>query len=147
MSGYWNNSPATLEAMRGGVYHTGDMGYLDECGYLFLVDRKKDMIISGGENIYSREVEDALAQHPDVALAAVIGAADTYWGEQVKGIVVLREGAATTAAALIAHCRDTIAHYKSPKSIEFVGEMPLLANGKIDKLALRARFGAKATVG
>jgi acyl-CoA synthetase (AMP-forming)/AMP-acid ligase II len=138
--GYWNNSAASLEAIRDGWYHTGDIAVQDEEGYLFLVDRKKDMIISGGENIYSREVEEAVAVHPDVADCAVIGVPDASWGEAVKAIVVLREGTRLTPEALIEHCRTLIARYKCPRSIEFVDALPRLATGKLDKPALRARY-------
>jgi acyl-CoA synthetase (AMP-forming)/AMP-acid ligase II len=140
--GYWNNAPATIEAIRDGWYHTGDIGVLDAEGYLFLVDRKKDMIISGGENIYSREVEEALASHADVADAAVIGVPHPKWVEAVKAVVVLRKGAALTEAQLIAHCKTQIAGYKCPKSVEFVSELPRMATGKLDKPALRARHRA-----
>ncbi|MES2258346.1 MAG: AMP-binding protein [Pseudomonadota bacterium] len=140
--GYWNNSVATIEATRSGWLHTGDMGYLDEENYLFLVDRKKDMIISGGENIYSREVEEALSLHPSVAIAAVIGVPDATWGESVKAIVSLRPGAELGENELIEHCRQHIARYKCPRSIAFVVELPLLGSGKIDKVSLRKRYAA-----
>ena len=138
--GYWNNMPATLEAIRDGWYYTGDIGVLDDEGYLFLVDRKKDMIISGGENIYSREVEEALASHADVVDAAVIGVPHPKWVEAVKAIVIVRAGAHLTEDALMSHCKTRIAGYKCPKSIEFVAELPRLATGKLDKPALRARY-------
>jgi acyl-CoA synthetase (AMP-forming)/AMP-acid ligase II len=137
---YWNNASATIEAIRDGWYHTGDIGVFDEQGYLYLVDRKKDMIISGGENIYSREVEEALASHPAVIDVAVIGVPDPKWVETVKGVVCLRSGQGVNEADLIAHCKTRIASYKCPKSIEFVTELPRLATGKIDKPSLRARF-------
>jgi acyl-CoA synthetase (AMP-forming)/AMP-acid ligase II len=137
---YWNNSIATVEAIRDGWYHTGDIGVVDEQGYVFLVDRKKDMIISGGENVYSREVESALAEHAAVVDVAVIGVPDPKWVEAVKGIVVLKNGAAATEAELIAFCRTLIAGYKCPKSIAFVPELPRLASGKINKVQLRERF-------
>ena len=140
--GYWNNMPATLEVLRDGWYHTGDIGVLDEKDYLFLVDRKKDMIISGGENIYSREVEEALASHADVMEAAVIGVPHPKWVEAVKAIVVVKPGACLTPDAVIAHCRTHIAGYKCPKSVEFVEALPRLATGKLDKPALRARYQA-----
>ena len=140
LGGYWNNSAATLEAIRDGWYHTGDIGVQDEQGYVFLVDRKKDMIISGGENIYSREVEEALAAHPEVADCAVIGVPDPKWVEVVKAIVVLKSGSGLTETTLIEHCRERIARYKSPRSIEFVDELPRLATGKLDKPTLRARY-------
>jgi acyl-CoA synthetase (AMP-forming)/AMP-acid ligase II len=138
--GYWNNSVATLEAFRDGWYHTGDIGQQDEQGYMFLIDRKKDMIISGGENIYSREVEEALAAHPDVVECAVIGVPDPKWVEAVKAVVVLRPGSTLGAEPMIEHCRTLIARYKCPRSVEFITELPRLATGKIDKPALRSRF-------
>ena len=128
---------ATVEAIRDGWYHTGDIGVLDDENFLYLVDRKKDMIISGGENIYSREVEEALASHPAVMDAAVIGVPDPKWVEAVKAIVVLRPGSRLDEASLIAHCRTLIASYKCPKAVEFVSELPRMATGKINKVALR----------
>ena len=139
---YWNNSVATMEALRDGWYHTGDMGYLDHEGYLFLVDRKKDMIISGGENIYSREVEVAIELHPQVVESAVIGIPDPKWGESVKAYVVPVQGALLSEAELIGHCKSVLAGYKCPKAIEFVSELPRIATGKINKVALRERAQA-----
>jgi acyl-CoA synthetase (AMP-forming)/AMP-acid ligase II len=140
LDGYWNNSVATLETIREGWYHTGDIGLADEEGYIFLVDRKKDMIISGGENVYSREVEDAIAEHAQVADVAVIGVPDVKWVESVKAVVVLKSGAQVTEAEIITHCRTLIAGYKCPKSIAFVAELPRLASGKINKVELRNRY-------
>jgi len=137
MSGYWSNGPATVEALRDGWYHTGDIGYLDSQGYLFLVDRKKDMIITGGENVYCREVENAIEQHPDVHEVAVIGVPDEKWGESVRAIVVLRPAASLTEAELITFTREQLAHYKAPKSVIFVNELPRLQTGKISKVQLR----------
>ena len=137
MSGYWNRSAATLGALRGGWMHTGDIGYLDAQGFLFVVDRKKDMIISGGENIYSREVEEALLSHPGVREAAVVGAPDPTWGESVFAFIVAQADAANDAAALIGHCRERIASYKKPQHVRFLAELPRIHNGKIDKKALR----------
>jgi acyl-CoA synthetase (AMP-forming)/AMP-acid ligase II len=134
---YWNNTAATLDALRDGWYRTGDIGYLDEDGYLFLVDRKKDMIISGGENIYSREVEDAVQAFPGVAEAAVIGVPDAKWGEVVKAYVVCAPGAAAQAEDVIAHCKRLIAGYKCPKQVEVVAALPRVASGKVNKVALR----------
>ena len=139
MLGYWNDPDATAQTLRGGWVHTGDVGYLDDEGYLYLVDRKKDMIISGGENIYSREVEDAVAQHPAVGEVAVIGVPDPYWGESVRAVVVLRPGAHVDAQQIIDHTRTLIASYKCPKSVEFVDALPLLPTGKVSKRELRAR--------
>jgi acyl-CoA synthetase (AMP-forming)/AMP-acid ligase II len=140
MTGYWNNHTATVPTLRGGWMHTGDLGYADDDRFIFIVDRKKDMIISGGENIYSWEVEEALRSHPDVAEAAVIGVPDDEWGESVKAFVVVRPGAKPLAEALIAHCRSRIASYKKPRTVEFVEALPRLFNGKIDKKALRAPY-------
>lgn len=140
MVGYWNNTAATLATVCDGWVHTGDVGYLDAEQYLFLVDRKKDVIISGGENIYSREVEDALGPHPAVRECAVIGVPDPRWGEAVKAVVVLHPGAAVSADELIAWCRERIAGYKCPKSIEFISELPRLQTGKISKSELRKRY-------
>ncbi len=138
MSGYWNRSGATIGALRGGWMRTGDVGYLDEASFLFVVDRKKDMIISGGENIYSREVEEALQTHPSVREAAVVGVPDSTWGESVFAFIVPRDGAATDAAVLVAHCREQIASYKKPQFIRYVASLPRIHNGKIDKKELRA---------
>jgi len=140
MLGYWNNSAATIETLRDGWLHTGDMGYVDDDGFVYLADRKKDMIISGGENVYSREVEEALMSHPSLSDAAVIGVPDERWGESVKAIVVLKPSVELTAAALIAHVRMQIAAYKCPKTVEFVTELPRLPSGKISKVALRERY-------
>lgn len=141
MLGYWSNSAATISAMRDGWYYTGDLGYLDGEGFLYLVDRKKDMIISGGENIYSREVEEALASHPAVQDCAVIGIKDDYWGETVRAIVVLAAGQPAIEGELIEHCKTQIASYKKPKSVVFVTELPRLPSGKINKVVLRQLHG------
>jgi acyl-CoA synthetase (AMP-forming)/AMP-acid ligase II len=143
MNGYWNNPTATSSTLRGGWMHTGDLGYLDADNFVFVVDRKKDMIISGGENIYSWEVEEALRSHPSVAEAAVIGVPDAEWGESVKAFVVTREELSVSAEDLITHCRSLIASYKKPRTVEFVDALPRLFNGKIDKKALRAPFWAQ----
>jgi len=140
--GYWNNTIATLEATRGGWFHSGDLGYADDEGFIFLVDRIKDMIISGGENIYSREVEEALALHAGVLETAVIGVPDEKWGEAVKALVVLRSGHAATEGELIEHCRSQIARYKCPRSIAFVEALPRLGTGKIDKVGIRRQHSA-----
>jgi acyl-CoA synthetase (AMP-forming)/AMP-acid ligase II len=138
MSGYWSRSGLSIAALRDGWMHTGDVGYLDAESFLFVVDRKKDMIISGGENIYSREVEEALATHAAVREAAVVGVPDPTWGESVFAFIVAQPGAATDAAALIAHCREQIASYKKPRHVRFVESLPRIHNGKIDKKELRA---------
>jgi acyl-CoA synthetase (AMP-forming)/AMP-acid ligase II len=142
MRGYWNNNPATLEAMRGGVLHTGDVGERDDEGFVFVVDRLKDMIVSGGENVYSREVEEALMSHFSVLEAAVIGAPDERWGEAVVAFVVRRPGHDVSTDALIAHCRERIAAYKRPRDVHFIDALPKLPNGKIEKFKLRAPLWA-----
>lgn len=142
MRGYWNNAAATLDTLRGGWLHTGDIATIDAEGYVHLKDRKKDVIISGGENIYSREVEAAIAEHPDVADVAVVGAPDPKWGEAVTAFVVSRSPT-LTEAGIIAHSRTLIAGYKSPRRVFFVDDMPRLPSGKINKLALRADLVAR----
>jgi acyl-CoA synthetase (AMP-forming)/AMP-acid ligase II len=135
---YWRQPEATAEVFRDGWYHTGDAGYLDEDGYLYLVDRVKDMIVTGGENVYSSEVENALAGHPAVLQVAVIGIPDDQWGEAVHAVVVLREGHQVTEEELTAHAREWIAAYKVPKSIEFRAEpLPLSGAMKVLKRELR----------
>lgn len=144
--GYWNDMAATLQTLRGGWVHSGDIGRFDDDGFLYIVDRKKDMVISGGENIYSREVEQALVQHADVLEAAIIGVADSEWGESVRAVVVRREGARVTEEELIGHCKTLIASYKKPRSVIFVQELPKTNNGKIDKNRLRILYGTESTV-
>ena len=141
MQGYWRKPEATLEAIGSGYLHTGDMGYLDAEKFLFIVDRKKDMIISGGENIYSREVEEALLMHPAVMEVAVIGAPDEKWGESVAAVIVCKPGTSTSLVELAEHCRAHIAGYKRPKIVKFVDVMPRVpSTNKIDKRALRKPF-------
>jgi acyl-CoA synthetase (AMP-forming)/AMP-acid ligase II len=140
MKGYWRNPEATAETLRNGWLHTGDMGYMDEKGYLFIMDRSKDMIISGGENIYPREIEEVLIQHPAVREVAVIGVPDPKWGEAVKAVVSLVEGVSVTAEDLIAFCRDRMAGYKKPRSVDFVDDLPKNNYGKILKRDLRAPY-------
>jgi acyl-CoA synthetase (AMP-forming)/AMP-acid ligase II len=140
MKGYWRNSDATAETLRNGWLHTGDVGYMDEKGYLFIMDRSKDMIISGGENIYPREIEEVLIQHPAVREVAVIGVPDPKWGEAVKAVVSLVEGQSVTAEDLIAFCRDRMASYKKPRSVDFVDGLPKNNYGKILKRDLRAPY-------
>jgi long-chain acyl-CoA synthetase len=135
--GYWNRPEETAEALRGGWYHSGDLATLDEDGYLYIVDRKKDMIVTGGENVYSVEVEDALAAHPAVLECAVIGVPDEHWGEAVHAIVALKPGQAATADELMTHCHARIANYKCPKSIAFVEALPKSGAGKVLKRELR----------
>jgi long-chain acyl-CoA synthetase len=142
--GYWKNPEATADALRGGWYHTGDLGYLNDRNYLFVVDRAKDMIVSGAENVYSVEVEDALYRHPAVAEAAVFGVPDETWGEAVHAVVVLAPGATATGDELRTHCRGLIAGYKVPKVIEISAEpLPKSGPGKILKRVLRDRHLAE----
>jgi acyl-CoA synthetase (AMP-forming)/AMP-acid ligase II len=140
MLGYWNRPDDTTEAVRDGWMHTGDGGRMDENGYIFIVDRIKDMIITGGENVYSAEVENALASHPAVAACAVIGVPDSDWGERVTAVMVLQPGQQVTAEELRAHCKTLIAGYKSPRSVEFVDQLPMSGAGKILKRELRKRY-------
>jgi len=140
LRGYWNNSSATFDALDNGWLKTGDIGWCDDKGFLFIIDRKKEVIISGGENIYPREVEEALHSHPEVKDAAVIGVPDETWGEAVKAFVVLHNGSTRSEQDLIAFCRSRIASYKKPKSIDFLDALPRLANHKVDKKQLRAPY-------
>jgi acyl-CoA synthetase (AMP-forming)/AMP-acid ligase II len=141
MTEYWRRPEETEAAFRDGWYHSGDAGYLDDEGFLFLVDRTKDMIVTGGENVYSTEVEQALASHPAVAQVAVIGVPDEVWGEAVHAVVVLRPGASATADELIEHARGQIAGYKVPKAVTFRDEpLPLSGAMKVLKRELRAPF-------
>ena len=142
MRGYWNLPEATAEALRGGWMHTGDAGVLDDEGYLFVQDRTKDMIVSGGENIYPREVEDVLYRHPAVAEAAVIGVPDAKWGEAVKAIVVLKPGAVLDAAELMGFCDGQLAGYKRPRSVVFIDALPRNPSGKVLKRTLREQYWA-----
>jgi acyl-CoA synthetase (AMP-forming)/AMP-acid ligase II len=140
MKGYWKLPEASAEVLRDGWLHTGDAGYMDEDGYLYIVDRIKDMIVSGGENIYSAEVESALSAHPAVKDAAVIAIPDDDWGEVPKAFVVAEPGSALTERNLIDFVRERIAHYKAPKSVEFVDCLPRNASGKLLKRELRAPY-------
>jgi acyl-CoA synthetase (AMP-forming)/AMP-acid ligase II len=140
MKGYWRLPEATVHAVRDGWFHTGDAGYFDEHGYLYVHDRVKDLIISGGENIYPAEVENALFGHPAVADVGVIGVPDDQWGESVKAVVVKKPGMEVSASELIAYCRERIARYKAPRSIDFVDELPRNPSGKILKRVLRAPY-------
>ncbi len=140
MEGYWEQPDATAEAIVDGWFRTGDGGYLDDDGYVAITDRKKDVIITGGENVSSIEVEDTLFSHPAVAEVAVIGVPDDKWGETVKALVVLAPGAEVTERELIDHCRERIAHYKCPTSVEFRDELARTATGKLQKFKLRAPY-------
>jgi long-chain acyl-CoA synthetase len=141
MREYWNKPDATAEVFRDGWYHSGDAGYIDEDGYLFLVDRVKDMIVTGGENVYSAEVESAISTHVAVAQVAVIGIPDSKWGEAVHAIVVRHADFEATADEIIAHARESIAGYKVPKSIDFRDEpLPLSGAMKVLKRELREPY-------
>lgn len=140
MQGYLNKPEATEAALKGGWMHTGDMGYMDDDGYVFIVDRLKDMIISGGENVYSAEVENAIARHPAVAACAVIGIPCQEMGEKVHAAVVLKPGQSLAAEALYAHCKSLIAGYKCPRSLEVRESLPVSGAGKVLKTELRKRY-------
>jgi acyl-CoA synthetase (AMP-forming)/AMP-acid ligase II len=140
MKGYWRLPEATAVAVQAGWFHTGDAGYFDQDGYLYVHDRVKDMVISGGENIYPAEVESALYGHPAVADVGVIGVPDDRWGEAVKAIVVRKPGVEIGERELIDYCRERIAHYKAPRSVDFVDELPRNPSGKILKRVLRAPY-------
>jgi acyl-CoA synthetase (AMP-forming)/AMP-acid ligase II len=139
LDGYWEQPEASAAAQAGGWFHTGDGGYIDDEGYVVISDRKKDVIISGGENVSSIEVEDVLTSHPAVREVAVIGIPDEKWGELVTGLVVT-DGSAVTPEELIKHCRASLAGYKCPKRIEFVETLPRTATGKLQKFKLREPF-------
>ena len=140
MDGYWEQPDDTTKAIPAGWFHTGDGGVIDEDEYLSISDRKKDVIISGGENVASIEVEDCLFSHPAVAEVAVIGVPDEKWGETVKALVVLAPGAEASEADLIAHSREHLSHYKCPTSIEFRSELARTATGKLQKFKLRGPY-------
>jgi acyl-CoA synthetase (AMP-forming)/AMP-acid ligase II len=140
MKGYWKRPEATADVLKNGRLHTGDLATVDEDGFIYIVDRKKDMIISGGLNIYPREVEDVLFAHPGVLEAAVIGVPDPEWGESVKALVVLKPGATCTEEELISHCKENLASYKKPRSVEFVDTLPRNPSGKVLKRTLREKY-------
>ena len=143
MACYWNLPEATAETLSAdGWLRTGDAGYLDEEGYVYIQDRIKDMIISGGENVYPAEVENAIFSHPDVADVGVIGVPSQKWGEEVKAIVVLHPGRAPDAGEIVTWARERIAAYKAPKSVEFVQVLPRNASGKILRRELREPYWA-----
>lgn len=144
MSGYWNLPEATASTLKDGWLHTGDAGYFDDEQFLYIYDRVKDMVISGGENIYPAEVESALFGHPAIADVAIIGVPDERWGEAIKAVIVKKAGAEATEAELIAYARERIAHYKCPKSVDFIDELPRNPTGKILKRELRKPYWEKA---
>ena len=145
MVGYWNAPELTAEVVRDGRLHTGDLGRLDEDGYLYIVDRKKDLIIRGGFNVFPRDVEEALLEHPAVAAAGVVGRPDEAHGEEVVAFVELKPGEETTPDGLIAWSKERIGGYKYPREVHMVGSLPLTPVGKIDRKALRARIPEEAT--
>ncbi|HEX6422620.1 MAG TPA: hypothetical protein VFZ79_04030 [Acidimicrobiales bacterium] len=140
-AGYWRDPEATAKAFAGGWFHTGDIGVRDDDGYLFIVDRLKDMIVSGGENIAGSEVERVLYEHEAVLEAAVVGRPDDRWGEVPVAFVARRPGAPATADELVEHCRARLAHYKVPKDVTFVDALPRNPSGKVLKRELRTRVG------
>ncbi len=141
MKEYYKNPEATAEAFKGGWFHSGDLVRQDDEGYIYVVDRKKDMIISGGHNIYPAELEEVLYTHPKILEAAVIGVPDPEWGESVKAIVVPKAGETLTEAEVIEYCKQNLASYKKPKSVELVGELPRNVTGKVLKRELREKYG------
>ena len=140
MKGYWNQPTITADTLRGGWLHTGDIGAFDTRGYLHILDRKKDMIKPGGENVYSPEVESMIASHPEVLEVAVIGLPDEKWGEAIKAVVTKRPGSTLTEAGLIDYCRERMAHFKCPTSVDFTDALPKGGTGKIQKTVLRDRY-------
>jgi acyl-CoA synthetase (AMP-forming)/AMP-acid ligase II len=141
MKEYYKNPEATREAMRGGWFHGGDLVRMDKEGYIYIVDRVKDMIITGGENIYPAEVETVLASHPKIMESAVIGVHDKEWGESVKAIVVPKLGEVLTEKEVIDFCKKHLASYKKPKSVDFIEALPRNAMGKVMKTELREKYG------
>ena len=140
MRGYWNMPEATAETLRGGWMHTGDAGIMDDEGYIYIRDRVKDMIVSGGENVYPNVIENLLFQHPSVADVAVIGVPDEQWGETVKAIVVLRDGASATDEEIMDFCRGKLGGFERPRSVDFIDALPRNASGKVLKRELREPY-------
>jgi long-chain acyl-CoA synthetase len=138
--GYWQLPEETAKALQGSWLYTGDFGKFDDAGYVYIVDRKNDMIISGGKNIYPREVEEIIYTHPAVLEAAVIGVPDDYWGEAVKAIVVLKDGMTATGEEIVGLCKQSIASYKKPQTVDFVQELPKSPTGKILKRVIREQY-------
>jgi len=138
--GYWNKPEETAETLKNGWVYTGDLGFFDSRGFVFLVDRKKDMIISGAFNIYPKEIEDVIAAHPAVKDVAVIGVPDEKWGQAVKAVVVLQQGAKASEKEIIDFCRDRLASFKKPKSVAFVEKLPRNPYGKVQKTTLREPY-------
>ncbi|MBI4255489.1 MAG: AMP-binding protein, partial [Candidatus Rokubacteria bacterium] len=140
-SEYWRRPDETARAFRDGWFLSGDLATVDEAGYVYIVDRKHDLIISGGFNIYPREVEEAILRHPGVAEAAVVGVPDEEWGEVVKAVCVLKAGARASADEIVAVCRERLAGYKKPRIVEFVPELPKNAYGKVERRRLKETRG------
>ncbi|SDI16460.1 fatty-acyl-CoA synthase [Pseudomonas benzenivorans] len=140
MKGYWNRTEDTLSAIQDGWFYTGDVGYIDDKGYVYIYDRKRDMIITGGENVYPAEVENVLYEHPAIADVAIIGVPDAQWGEAVKAVAVLKPGAVLSAEDLIAYAKGKIAGFKIPKSVDFVEELPRNATGKVLRRLIREPY-------
>jgi len=140
MAGYWKDPEATRETLRHGWLHTGDLGKIDERGYIYLSDRTKDMVISGGENIYTREVEDVILRHPAIHEVAVFGVPDDKWGEAIRAVVSLKPGMKASGQEIIDFCKQNLASYKKPKFVEFIDEIPKNIYGKILKRELREKY-------
>jgi long-chain acyl-CoA synthetase len=140
MLGYWDAPQTTAETLRGGWLHTGDIGYLDEDGYLWVVDRKKDLIIRGGFNVFPRDVEETLVAHPAVAMAGVVGRPDPLHGEEVVAFVALRAGSSAGGEELIEFARSRLSAYKYPREVHVLDDLPLTPVGKVDRKVLRQRL-------
>jgi acyl-CoA synthetase (AMP-forming)/AMP-acid ligase II len=137
---YWRKPEETEAVIRDGWLYTGDMGYYDSKGYIYLADRKKDLIITGGENVYPKEVENILYKHPSVAEVAVIGLPDDYWGERVHAVIILNKNASVTAEEIIAFSKKHIASFKAPKTVDFVDSFPMSPQGKVLKRKLKKQY-------
>jgi long-chain acyl-CoA synthetase len=142
MVGYWQMPEQTAKKLKNGWLHTGDLGKLDEDGYVYVVERKDDLIISGGVNVYPREIEEVLYGHPSVSEASVIGLPDEHWGEIVKAVIVQKEGVRVTEREIIEFCGRSLAGFKKPKSVDFWRELPKSPQGKILKKEIRKHYGA-----
>lgn len=140
MSGYWKRPEATTKTLVDDWLYTGDLGYRDDRGYFYVVDRKNDMIISGGENVYPIEIENVISAHPDVLEVAVIGVPDQRWGQAVKAVVVVRQSRKTDPDSILNFCRGKLAGFKIPKSVDFIDSIPRNASGKITKNPLRDKY-------
>jgi acyl-CoA synthetase (AMP-forming)/AMP-acid ligase II len=141
MKEYYKNPEATAEAMKGGWFHSGDLVRQDEEGFIYIVDRKKDMIITGAENIYPAEIEEVLYKHPKILECAVIGVHDQEWGESIKAVVVCKAGECMSEEEVVEHCKQHLASYKKPKSVDFTDALPRNPAGKVQKTVLREKYG------